>query len=406
MANNRIILYLAALLIALCGCKEPKYSHAAPASELTVETVSSADHDDAVMPVEAVEQKIPATPENNPGSESSETSIEADQVPDESAAEPEISESDNESQKDKIEVTEDPAIAEKDETTTEPADAEELDQDKIKKIETDGTEDGVSEKKVPKATDEFYTKYGQVLAEYVDKDGNVNYARLRRKRGELFAAVKALDDIEPKVFMAFDKKEKMAFWLNAHNLLTLKMIIDNYPIQPRMFMILYPDNSIMQIPGGREKTIFKVIGFEYTLKEIEREQLLKKYEDPRLCFALTYASHGSAFLRNEVYVPDKLDEQLDDQTRRFINNEKGVKIDKDAGIVYLSDIFNWYKKELTESKYGQIKKFRKYKPHVRSGLNMILDYIQTDNAEYIESQNYTVKFMVFNWRLNEQPEEK
>lgn len=265
---------------------------------------------------------------------------------------------------------------------------------------------------LPKTTaDIFYAEYNKVLANYVNKDGNVNYSRLRRKRGELFTAVKALDKIKPEEFMAFSKNEKKAFWINAHNIFTLKLIIDNYPIQPitlmgRKLMILYPDNSIMQIPGGREKTIFNVIRFEYTLKEIEREQLLKDFKDPRVIFALTYASKGAAFLRPEAYKAEKLDEQLDDQVRKFVRNNKGLKINRTERIVHLSDMFNWYKQELLESKYGKIKKFRKYKPHVRASLNLIANYLTDEDAEFIESQNYTVKFQIFDWHLNEQPIKK
>ena len=313
-----------------------------------------------------------------------------------------------------------------DDKATEPEKTEEVvaeNKDKIEETEPEKSEEIKTENKTEvalndeKASDEtetpktvvddFYAVYNKVLADYIDKDGKVNYSRLRRKRGELFAAVKALDKIEPEVFMAtLDKNEKKAFWINAHNLFTLKLIIDNYPIQPRPFMILYPDNSIMQIPGGREKTIFKVIGFEYTLKEIEREQLLLDFKDPRIIFALTYASKGAAFMRNEAYIPDKLDEQLTDQVKRFVSNDKGMKIDRNSNIVYLSDIFNWYKQEIISSKYGKIKKFRKYKPHVRASLNMILDHIDGDDAKYIESQNYTVKFRIFDWHLNEQASKK
>lgn len=305
------------------------------------------------------------------------------------------------------EKTEEVVAENKDKTEeTEPEKTEEIKTENKTEV-APNDEKASDETETPKTVvDDFYTAYNKILTDYADKDGNVNYSRLRRKRGELFAAIRKLENIKPEEFISLTANEKKAFWINAHNIFTLKLIIDNYPIQPRPFMILYPDNSIMQIPGGREKTIFKVIGFEYTLKEIEREQLLLDFKDPRIIFALTYASKGAAFMRNEAYIPDKLDEQLTDQVKRFVSNDKGMKIDRNSNIVYLSDIFNWYKQEIISSKYGKIKKFRKYKPHVRANLNMILDHVDGDDAKYIESQNYTVKFRIFDWHLNEQASKK
>ncbi|MCK4999294.1 MAG: DUF547 domain-containing protein [Anaerohalosphaera sp.] len=248
----------------------------------------------------------------------------------------------------------------------------------------------------------FYKKYGNILAEYVDKDGNVNYRKLRRKRGDLYSATRELDQHTAEFFFS-SKAQKKAFWINTHNALTLQLIVNNYPIEKRIFAgFLYPENSIKQIAEGRNRAYFNVIEFDYKLEEIEKEELLEGFKDIRVPFALSFACMGSANLRNEVYEPNKLDEQLDDQVRKFVRSDKGVKIDKAKKVVYLSDIFNWYKDDFINSKFAQIKKFRKYDPHIKSVLNFIVGYMKPEDAEYIESQSFEVDFQPFNWWLNEQ----
>lgn len=248
---------------------------------------------------------------------------------------------------------------------------------------------------------EFYKKYENVLSKYVNEKGQVDYAKLRRKRSDLFNAVRTIGNVEPLQYMKWDDNEKIAFWINSHNLFTLKLIIDNYPIESRFFMIFYPKNCIMQIPKGRQNVFFDIIEMEYAIREIEFEMLLDRFEDLRVIFALTYASNSGAFLSNHAYIPSTLDEQLDEQVRKFLTSDRGLKIDQKEKIVYLSGIFNWYKKYFMASDYAKLKKFRKHPDNIRAYLNFIFKYASKENAAYLESNDFTVKFLPYDWRLNE-----
>jgi len=247
----------------------------------------------------------------------------------------------------------------------------------------------------------FYEACRQIFSTYVDDRGLVDYKTLRRKRARLINAAREFDKVHPAQLMSWSDNEKMAFWINAHNIFTLKLVIDNYPIQPRWFLINYPDNSIMHIPKGRDKTYFKIMGMEYTLKEIEREILMKRFQDPRICFTLSYASMGGAFLRNEPYYPDKLEKQLEDQAEKFLSSTRGFRIDKTKKIIFLADIFNWYQSVFI-NKYGSVKKFRDRKPRIQSYLNFIVNYVSPGNVSYFESDDYKVEFLLYDWHLNEQ----
>ncbi len=251
---------------------------------------------------------------------------------------------------------------------------------------------------------QFYRNCEIIFTRYVDKQGRVDYKTLSRGQAkrELIAAERLLDNIHLVEYMSWSENEKKAFWINTYNICTIKLIINKYPIERLIYMFTYPDNSIKQIYRPWTKHYFKIMGLEYTLREIEREKLLQRFKDPRICFALSYASISSALLRNEPYYPEKLDWQLDDQVKKFLQSAKGMKIDRTERVIHLSDIFNWYRKTIIE-KYGSIKKFRDLDLRTRAYLNFIINYVSPDDAKYIESTNFTIDFLRYDWNLNEQP---
>ena len=236
---------------------------------------------------------------------------------------------------------------------------------------------------------------------FVTDAGQVDYAMLRRKRTDLMNAVRTLETLHPAVLMSLSREQRIAFWINTYNVCTLKLIIDNYPIQAKWYMILYPSNSIMQIPGAWDKVFFKVMGLEYTLKEMRNELLLDRYKDPRICFALSDAALGGAILRNEPIQTEKLQEQLDDQVRRYLKSPQGFRLDADNNIIYLSNVFVMNKDVFLASEYASILKFRARKPEERAWLNFLFKYLPPQEATYLDSHDVTIRFIDFNWTLNE-----
>lgn len=274
----------------------------------------------------------------------------------------------------------------------------------------DKTAGNKDKKDRPKLVDtEFFKKSDYVLKNFVDKKGVVNYRKLRRKKRELLAAVDDLGNLPVGINLLWSKNDQKAFLLNAHNILTLKLIIDNYPIQRNMWMISYPTNSIMQILGGREKTYFLVCGFRYTLDEIEELALkttkdpIKKTLDPRYCFALSNATVMGGKLRNEAYHPDKLDKQIDEQVKKYFADPKNFSLDTENNKINLSSLFKIenYKETFENSEYATIKLFRDKTKFIRSIMNFIYLVIDEETAKKIESENYEIKFETYDWLLNE-----
>ena len=253
-----------------------------------------------------------------------------------------------------------------------------------------------------RAADFDYDGYAEVLSGFVDKDGMVNYSALKENRDKLDMFVKSLGKLDRKTYESWNEKDKIAFCLNSYNVLTLKAIVDNYPIKASMFgSIKYPKNSIRQIKGVWDKLTFQVIGRGMTLDEIEHQSLRKEFDEPRIHVALVCAAMSCPSLRTESYVGLRLDQQLDDQARKFLSNPQKFRIERKKNRVYISSIFKWFGEDFIKI-YEADEGFGKHSPQQRAVLNFISRYLNKDDSEYLRDGKYSIKYIGYDWSLNEQ----
>ncbi|RJP75051.1 MAG: DUF547 domain-containing protein [Candidatus Abyssobacteria bacterium SURF_17] len=254
-----------------------------------------------------------------------------------------------------------------------------------------------------RAGDTFdYGTYAAVLDVYVDEHGMVAYKSLKENREKLDAFATDLATLSPQTYSQWTDKEKVAFWINAYNALTLLAIINHYPIEPSFVgSFLYPKNSIRQISGVWDKLQFAVMGSKMTLDEIEHETLRKNFDEPRIHMALVCAAKGCPPLRSEPYTGEKLDAQLDDQTIRFLKDPGKLRIDPVEGKVYTSSIFKWFGKDFVK-KYGTQEKFADKSETERAPLAFISEYVDQSIANYLATGDYALEYLDYDWSLNEQ----
>ena len=245
-----------------------------------------------------------------------------------------------------------------------------------------------------------FDRYGKALADYVDDDGWVNYAGLKEKGEDLETFGAMLAVLDAQVYEAWSEAEKVAFWINTYNALTLKAIIDHYPITGSLPG--YPKSSIRQIPGAWKALQYVVMGQKRTLDEIEHKILRAKFNEPRIHVALVCAAWSCPPLRNEPYVGGPLDKQLEDQSRRFLAMPRGLKIDRDAGHVHVSSIFSWFGGDFVKT-YGTDEKFAGRSETERAVLNYISGHVSDKDREYLETGDYGIKYLDYDWSLNERP---
>lgn len=202
-----------------------------------------------------------------------------------------------------------------------------------------------------------HSNWTELLQKHVNKEGFVNYKGMIQDEQKLNAYTEDLSNNPPQD--NWSENEKLAYWINAYNAFTVKLIVDNYPLES--IKDLNPTIAIPTVSTVWTKKWFQIGGEDFSLDRIEHKILRKEFEEPRIHFAVNCASFSCPPLRNEAFVAEKVDQQLDEQARAFINDGVRNKISKDR--VEISQIFSWFKGDFTNgqslieflNKYSKVK---------------------------------------------------
>ena len=257
--------------------------------------------------------------------------------------------------------------------------------------------------------EEFYQPYQKLLSKHVNEKGLVDYQALKsdpllKKTVERFAC------INPEFFKKRSEKERLAFWINAYNALTLSVVAEHYPIEASLLKsVVYPANSIRQIDGVWKEISFEVAGQKKTLHQIEHEILRKDFSEPRIHMALVCAALSCPKLQDEVYLPAELDSQLAAASREFVaDSGKGVRLEDDE--IQVSSVFDWFaadfKGEYSLEQTGE--KELKLSDKQRAVLGFIEKYASS-NSVLAERLNKIaagapaeLSYLDYDWTLNDQ----
>jgi len=157
-----------------------------------------------------------------------------------------------------------------------------------------------------------HAAWDALLRAHVEETGLVNYQELQTRQPELDAYLEGLAQADPT---SLSREEQLAFWINAYNACVVDVTLDHYPIK-----------SVKSVPGFFRTVQRRVAGQWLTLDEIEAKS--HALGDWRSHMAVVCASAGCPSLRNEAYAPDRLAEQLADQTRRFLADpSRGFRVE-------------------------------------------------------------------------------
>ena len=178
-----------------------------------------------------------------------------------------------------------------------------------------------------------------LLQAYISDAGKVDYKGLKKDKTRLDAYCQMLT--ANPVQENLPREEKMAYWINAYNAFTLKLIVDNYPTK-----------SILNFDGGKTWDVrrIKIGDKKYSLNNIENDILRPQFKDPRIHFALNCAAKSCPPIWNHVYTAENLEASLETRARAFLNNPKFNTIT--ASRAQVSKIFDWYGVD-----FGDLKKF-------------------------------------------------
>jgi len=207
--------------------------------------------------------------------------------------------------------------------------------------------------------------YNTLLKKYVDTNGNVNYKSFKAGEAQLQAYLNHLTNTKPQ--KSWSTTRAKAFWANAYNAYTIKLILDNYPLKSIM-NIKKKGKDAWSIPFAN------IGGTTYTLNQIEHEILRKKYNDPKIHVAINCASKSCPKLANYAFTEENYDAKTTTLMKSFINDSSRNKISKNS--VQLSKIFEWFKGDFT--KKGDLIDFLNQYSDVKINKNATINYLQYD----------------------------
>lgn len=169
--------------------------------------------------------------------------------------------------------------------------------------------------------------WDQMLHRHV-QDGRVDYEAFLHENDVLKLYLGMLGNVHPE---SLTHDEQLTFWINAYNACVIKGVFDHYPLK-----------SVKDVRGFFDKIRYHIAGRDLTLNEIEAQG--RAFHDWRIHVAVVCAAASCPPIRAEAYTADRLDAQLTDQVKRFLQNSKdGLRID--GSTLWVSSIFKWYAKD-------------------------------------------------------------
>lgn len=214
----------------------------------------------------------------------------------------------------------------------------------------------------------FFDRADVFFAKYV-KEGMVDYAGIRKNSAELDALTREIAELDlsnKRVTAGYLK----AFYINSYNLLVIREVVDNYPIE-----------GPLQVKGFFDGIKHVVMKQQMTLDELEKKTLYAQFTDPRLHFVLVCAAKGCPPLANFAYKPDMVEAQIEARAKLVLNLPLFIRVNKTD--VQFSEIFKWYQQDFTKEN------------------QTVIDFVNQYRSKKLP-QLKVISYYKYDWSLNQQ----
>ncbi len=223
--------------------------------------------------------------------------------------------------------------------------------------------------------DQSHGELDRLLNKHVS-EGAVDYEAIRKDPTGLDRYLDQLAAVSETEFSTWARNEQLAYLINLYNAATIRLVCRHYPLE-----------SIKEIgglfSGPWDQKVVKLFGRTVDLDHFEHDELRKRYQEPRIHFALVCAAKGCPPLAGEPYVAERLDEQLERQARKFMGQIGKNRVVPQERRIILSPIFKWYGRDFGKSDKELIEQLRPYLPG-----------LPEDPADW------SIDFSTYDWRLN------
>lgn len=224
--------------------------------------------------------------------------------------------------------------------------------------------------------------FDELLNTYVDENGWVDYAGLKKDRAKLDQYLATCAAAQPKTFPS--QTDQLAFWINGYNAFVLADVLDK---------VYGKAKSVQEVKDFFAQKTHKIAGETLSLKEIENRG--RDLKDPRLHFAMNGASASCPRLQRFAYNGTQLDLQLTKAGREFLGDiNRGMNYDPGRNVVYLSPIFQWYAADFSAANAAS--------PSGEEMLEAAKKYVPANVAQFLTEKKMKVEWHKYDWSLNAQ----
>jgi hypothetical protein len=146
---------------------------------------------------------------------------------------------------------------------------------------------------------------------------------------------KYLSSLQAKDPRQYKQAVQKAYWINLYNALTVKLILDHYPVKS---ITKLGQKFFSFGPWDDDAAI--VAGMTLSLNDIEHKILRPIFKDPRIHYAVNCASYSCPNLSSQAYTASNTEQLLNNGAHDYINHHRAVKVE--GNDLLLSSIYDWY----------------------------------------------------------------
>jgi hypothetical protein len=185
---------------------------------------------------------------------------------------------------------------------------------------------------------------------------------------------------------ALGRAAQLAFWVNLHNALAVRLVLDHYPLASIRDLGVSSGGPPKAGPWAAER--IRVEGRSLSIAAVADDIIRAQWTDPRVNYMICCATLGAPNLMQAPLEPPMLDRQLDAAAIAFVNHPRGVSLPE--GRLRVSSVYVWHEREFGKSQHAVVKHLMAYAAPQLA--------MQLRGRRAIDEHDY-------DWRLNDAPSE-
>lgn len=225
----------------------------------------------------------------------------------------------------------------------------------------------------------------EILDGYVATDGEgvnlFDYEGLQANAGDaakLNAYLEYLQNLDPR---DYSRAEQMAYWINFYNALTVKVVLDEYPVET----IRDIHEGVVPYTGPWDDVHARVTGEDLTLNHMEHGILRPLWQEERIHYAVNCAAYTCPHLIETAFTAANTESLLEAGAHAYVNSPRGVDV-VDEDFMVLSSIYQWYPEDFGGTEEAVIEH--------------LVEYADDELAAFLKGFEGAIDYD-YDWTLNE-----